>query len=127
MTLENRLNHQDFDPNIVINDEQFEDMRDLLEDDFADLVKTFLTDCHQRLSVLNQAQQDNDNALGFETAHAMKGASANLGAELLMRLSSDFQEACRNQTISDLSALITKLSEALIQTETAVNQRLGSL
>lgn len=109
----------------VINDEQFEDMRDLLEDDFAPLVQTFLSDSQQRLQRLISAQKNNDNAAGFDAAHAMKGASANLGAELLMKLSSDFQEACRHQNIGAQKPLLEQLSQALTLTEALVTQRLG--
>lgn len=57
----------------IINHEQFEDMRDLLEEDFADLIQVYITDSQQRVSALRVAQQENDNANGFEVAHALKG------------------------------------------------------
>lgn len=114
-----------FDPQDLINDEQFEDMRDLLDDDFDDLVRTFITDSKKRLSTLQDAFANNDNAAGFEAAHAMKGASANLGTTLLMTLASNLQEACRNQDISTQHPTLQYLEQALDATEATILKRLG--
>lgn len=109
----------------IINHEQFEDMRDLLEEDFADLVQIYITDSQQRIELLHTAQAANDNTNGFETAHALKGASANLGATQLVTISGQLQEACREHTISKQAVLIEKLSLALQLVEQEINQRLG--
>ena len=109
----------------IINTEQFEDMRDLLEEDFADLVQVYFTDAQQRIIKLRQAQQEADNANGFELAHALKGASANLGTTQLMNLSSQLQELCREQRISESAQLIEVIAIALDSAEQNINQRLG--
>lgn len=109
----------------VINDEQFEEMRDLLEEDFADLVQTFITDSKQRISLLRSAQEADDNANGFEAAHALKGASANLGATQLLTLSGQLQEACRERNISQQAQVIEQTAAALQRVEQEINQRLG--
>lgn len=109
----------------IINDEQFEDMRDLLEEDFVDLINVYFTDCHERIAKLRTAQQENDNTNGFELAHALKGASANLGTTQLMTLSSQLQELCREQRISEQAQLIESIATALQHAEQAVNQRVG--
>lgn len=109
----------------IINDEQFEDMRELLEEDFTDLIEVYFTDSHERIVKLRRAQQDEDNANGYELAHALKGASANLGATRLTRLSSQLQEACRERLISDQAQLIEEVAAVLQQTEQEIKQRLG--
>ena len=109
----------------IVNTEQFEDMRDLLEEDFADLVQVYFTDAQQRIIKLRQAQQEEDNANGYELAHALKGASANLGTTQLMNLSSQLQELCREQRISEHSQLIEDIVIALDSAEQDINQRLG--
>lgn len=109
----------------IIDDEQFEEMRDLLEEDFFDLVSTYLVDSEKRLTLLRQAHANNDNANGFEAAHALKGASANIGATELIALGGQLQEACRNQTINQQGACIEQLASALQRAERAINQRLG--
>lgn len=109
----------------IINDEQFEDMRDLLEEDFADLVQIYIVDNKQRIEQLRIAQQADDNADGFEIAHALKGASANLGATQLVHLADQLQDACREQRISQQAALIEQMAAALQRVEQEINQRLG--
>ncbi|OXL26531.1 Hpt domain-containing protein [Psychrobacter sp. DAB_AL32B] len=109
----------------IINNEQFEDMRDLLEEDFADLIQVYFTDCQHRITQLRTAQQEEDNANGFELAHALKGASANLGTTQLVSLSSQLQEACRANTISEHAELVEDIAIALQRAEQEINQRLG--
>ncbi|MEZ7501403.1 Hpt domain-containing protein [Psychrobacter sp. Arc29] len=109
----------------IINHEQFEDMRDLLEEDFVELIQVYLNDSQKRVATLRIAQQEDDNANGFETAHALKGASANLGTTQLVRLSSRLQEHCRERRISEQADLIEEIAAALQRAEQEINQRLG--
>ncbi|WP_367103242.1 Hpt domain-containing protein [uncultured Psychrobacter sp.] len=113
--------------NKIIDTEQFEEMRDLLEEDFVDLIQTYIIDSKQRIVLMQSAQKTNDNANGFEAAHALKGASINLGATQLVQLSEQLQEACRNRQIDQQAALIGRISAALEHTEYEINQRLGQL
>ena len=109
----------------IINDEQFDDMRDLLEEDFVDLIQVYFTDSQQRITDLRNAQQKDDNANGYELAHALKGASANLGATQLMHLSGQLQEACRERLIGDNAELIEAVAVALQRVEQEIKKRLG--
>ena len=109
----------------VINHEQFIDMRDLLEDDFADLIQTYIVDSEQRIVALRTALANNDHANAFEIAHALKGSSANVGATQVSNISNQIQEACRAQDISQSSALIEALSVAWQVAKKEINQRLS--
>ena len=119
----NNMNTQTDDE--IINDEQFDDMRDLLEEDFVDLIQVYFIDSQQRITDLRGAQQRDDNANGYEIAHALKGASANLGATQLMHLSGQLQEACRERLIGDNAELIEAVAAALQRVEQEIKQRLG--
>ncbi len=122
MIQDNFARHTDHE---IINDEQFEEMRDLLEEDFADLVQSYITDSQNRLLQLRTAQANNDNANGFEVAHALKGASATLGATHLAAISSQLQEVCRSNTISQHADTIEQAAIALQLVEQEIHQRLG--
>ena len=111
--------------NTIIDDVQFEEMRDLLEEDFADLLQTFIEDSKQRVVMMQAAQASDDNANCFEFAHALKGASATLGATQLVTLSQQLEEACREQQIGSQTDLIIQISVALQDVEQEINQRLG--
>lgn len=109
----------------VIDSEQFEDMRELLDEDFNDLVQTYITDSHLRVQTMRGALNNNDNAKGFDAAHSLKGASANLGATQLIDLCHQLQEACRQQQIGSHAALIDRIDHALQLVQQEINQRLG--
>ncbi|MDN3453748.1 MULTISPECIES: Hpt domain-containing protein [unclassified Psychrobacter] len=109
----------------VINHEQFEDMRELLEEDFSGLIQVYIADSKQRVVTLRTAQRENDNANGFEIAHALKGASANLGTVQLANLSSQLQEQCRERRIGEQAVLIEEIAIALHRAEQEINLRLG--
>ena len=108
----------------VINHEQFIDMRDLLEDDFAELIQSYTTDSEQRIVALRTALANNDNANGFEAAHSLKGASATLGATQLEVLCGELQDRCRQQNIGAQATVIEKISIALQDVEQEINHRL---
>lgn len=112
--------------NEIINAEQFEDMRDLLEEDFLELIQVYLTDSRQRIALLYSALTNNDNAAGFEAAHALKGGSANLGAIQLINLTDQLQAACSAQRINQSKSLIEALPLALKEVENEINQRLSN-
>ena len=122
---ENPNNNMNAQLNEIINDEQFDDMRDLLEEDFVDLIQVYFTDSRQRITDLRSAQQKDDNANGYEIAHALKGASANLGATQLMHLSGQLQEACRERLIGEQAQLIEAVAVELQRVEQEIKQRLG--
>ncbi|AMN50906.1 histidine kinase [Psychrobacter sp. P2G3] len=111
--------------NDIINHEQFEDMRDLFEEDFAELIQTYITDSQQRIVTLRATQAADDNANGFEAAHALKGASANIGATQLVALSDQLQEYCRERKINQQAALIENISLALQYAEQEINKRMS--
>ena len=112
--------------NEIINAEQFEDMRDLLEEDFLELIQVYLTDSRQRIALLYSALTNNDNAAGFEAAHALKGGSANLVTIQLINHTDQLQAACSAQRINQSKSLIEALPLALKEVENEINQRLSN-
>ncbi|WP_199508125.1 MULTISPECIES: Hpt domain-containing protein [unclassified Psychrobacter] len=110
---------------IVIDYEQFDEMRDLLEDDFQELVSTYIIDSRHRIGLLATAVTENDNVNGFEIAHAIKGASANLGAVQMLELSSKLQEASRANTINQYESTVKQMMAAMDTLEADIQKYLG--
>ena len=110
----------------IIDTEQFEDMRELLEEDFPELLEVYFIDSKQRIASLCSALANNDNVAGFEAAHALKGASANLGAIQLIGLSDQLQVACYAQKIDQSRLIIEALPIALKDIENEIKQRLNN-
>lgn len=106
-----------------INTAQFQELRDLLEDDFNDLIHTYMNDSEIRLNELNTAVTTNDARLGYEAAHSLKGASSNLGANQLSELCYQLQEVCRDNKLLEN----TQLVEEVVTECRAVNAQVKSL
>ncbi|MGM8909543.1 Hpt domain-containing protein [Psychrobacter sp. 1U1] len=109
----------------IINHEQFEDLRELFEEDFEKLIRAYIVDSQHRIETLRAARTANDNVNGFEIAHALKGASANLGATQLVALSHQLQEHCRERKINQQASLIEDIALALQHVEQETNKRLS--
>lgn len=109
----------------IIDDKQFDEVRDLFEEDFAGLLQTYIEDSKQRINVMQKALSANDNAGCFESSHALRGASATIGATQLVALSGELESACRAHKVSEQSALIEHLSSALQDVEQEIAKRLG--
>lgn len=97
----------------ILNESQFQELKDLLEDDFVELIETFIVDSQKRITIIKQAFADADNTLGYETAHSLKGASANLGATQLTDLCYKLQHVCQQRKIKENNALIENVEVAL--------------
>lgn len=109
----------------TIDDVQFEEMRELLDEDFTDLVKAFILDSKARVQEIQKAYAEDDNATGYDAVHALKGASANLGAPLLADLCYKLQMQCRGRNINDSRALIESIENELKAVVDQINKRLA--
>lgn len=109
----------------IIDDKQFDEVRELFEEDFAGLLQTYIEDSKQRISVMQTALLSNDNAECFESSHALRGASATIGATQLVALSGQLESACRAHKVGEQSKLINQLSSALQEVEREITKRLG--
>lgn len=89
---------------------QFNELRDLLEDDFNDLIETYMQDSEKRVAEMQTALANDDNRLGFEAAHSLKGASSNLGAIRLTELCYQLQEIARGNQISKHAELVEEIA-----------------
>lgn len=106
-----------------INLSQFEELSELLAEDFTDLLHTYIQDSLQYLSEMDTAYTNLDNRLGYNAAHSLKGASANLGATELTKLCHILQEICRTEQIHKHQQLIAEIKAECH----AVNDQIKSL
>lgn len=56
------------------------ELKEILEDEFYDLVDTYICDTKQKMALLAGNVEQHDHKKIGEIAHSMKGASYNLGA-----------------------------------------------
>ena len=102
---------------------QFNELRELLEEDFVDLIHMYMKDSELRVQEMQSALTEQNNRLGYEAAHTLKGASSNLGATHLTELCYQLQEACRDNQIQHQQVLI----EAITTENQAVNAKIMTL
>ena len=81
---------------------------DLLDGDrkAADqILAEFFDDASRQIDAIGQAVAREDGSLLRQRAHALKGASASVGAKVLWRLSSDLEQHARDGATTDVSTL----------------------
>lgn len=95
-----------------INQAQFDELKDLLGDEFTQMVEQYIQDSRGKLDAVQAAYQAQDNQKGYEAIHSLKGASANLGAAVLPGLCLQLQNECRAGRISEADVLIQTIEQA---------------
>lgn len=95
------------------------DLRILLEDEFSDLIETFLDDAHLRHAELVALQQHaNLDALAVRRiAHSFKGSSLNVGATRLAELCRRLEDLASADLLSAVGTLITDIGLELATSE----------
>lgn len=108
-----------------INDTQWQEMQELLEDDFSALIGQFITDAQIKMQQIQTAHAQNNNHTGLESAHSLKGAAANLGADSLAEHCFVLQEICHAGMIADAKNVINDIQKELDAVIQDIQQRLG--
>lgn len=90
------------------------DLREVMEDGYLQLVKTFLDDSEQRLGQLHAAR--NAEELGA-AAHSFKGSSSNMGAVALARLCQQLEERVRQPPLLGIEDLINRIDQEFLEVQ----------
>ena len=78
-----------------LNTDMLAELKDIMEDDFAILVDTFVSDTDKRIDVFESSMDMADADVLRKAAHGLKGSSSNIGAERLSKLSADLEVAAK--------------------------------
>ena len=108
-----------------IDDAQWQEMQDLLEDDFTTLINQFILDAKQKVKQIRTAHTQGDNTTGLQVAHSLKGASINLGAQTLSQHCHTMQEICYACMIADAHNVLSDIEQALNSVIQEIHQRLA--
>lgn len=88
----------------VIDTNVLEDIRDLMEDDFPDLVRRFLADSADLLEQLDHGIARGDADAVHHAAHTLKSSSAALGALALSDLAKHLEALGRSGVLAGAAA-----------------------
>ncbi|MCE5233311.1 MAG: response regulator [Xanthomonadaceae bacterium] len=107
----------------VLDSSVLDDLVDIMGDELRMLVRVFLADSPQRLDGLRAAAAQGDIAGLSAHAHALKSASANLGARTLSALAKSLELDARAGRVADPPARVAALIEAYGAAAAALRRR----
>lgn len=85
--------HQD-----LLNASALEELKDIMEEDFVDLVDVFIEDSPNRINLILNSGDDTETVR--KAAHALKGAAGNISAMALHDLCETLEHECKNGSLS---------------------------
>ncbi|UXD89425.1 Hpt domain-containing protein [Thalassolituus hydrocarboniclasticus] len=107
-----------FDP------ESLDMLREVMDDEFSDLMRVYIDDSRQRLPLLTQALQQQDARQLRELAHSFKGASSNVSANALAQLCFQLEMAAREGQLQGAEELIAQIEAEYLAVETLLQDML---
>ncbi len=94
-----------------LNMAQIDELKDLMEDAFNDLIETYLHDCDEKLPILEAAINCSDQAKIAEISHSLKGSSANICAEDLSILYKVIEDQARAENLTNIAKPLSQANE----------------
>lgn len=112
-------------PDHHLDDGLLDELRLLLEDDFVDLLETFLDDARQRLADLQSAMAapvpDADRLR--RTAHSFKGSCLNVGAVRLAQCCRRLEDSTAEGALQQADAMVADIGQELAAVEPLLRAR----
>jgi len=103
----------------TLNFEILSTLKEVMEDDFIELIPAFFESSDQILTEFKDALSNKDFEIMQRNVHSLKSSSANLGAMNLSSMAQDLEQQCKNKIVVSLSQL-----EAIENEYTCVKQAL---
>ena len=113
-------------PADLLDDEVLRDLEDIMGDELRPLVAVFLGDSPKRMAQMEAAAQAGDLATIAQQAHALKSASANLGAKRMSAVSKALELDARAARLDHPAARVTELKTLYLATADALRERFGA-
>jgi HPt (histidine-containing phosphotransfer) domain-containing protein len=109
----------------VIDHSVLNDIRDLMEDDFLDLVQRFILDAEDLLLQITRGLAEGDMALVYRAAHTLKSSAASLGAMTLSERAKHLEALGRAETSAGADAELADAKAQFILVKEALEQALA--
>ena len=93
-----------------LNTGQINELKELMEDAFEDLINTYLTDSDQKNQLLEEAIVGEDLPKIAEISHSLKGSSANICALPLSLVFKEIEDQARAETLANIADLLDRKS-----------------
>lgn len=103
-----------------IDHDQMSELKEIMEDDFQDLIDTYMHDAEVKLSGIQQALETGDSQKVGELAHSLKGASANICAEPLSELCATLERQGKSNDLQSSPQLLQSIESEYQSVKTAL-------
>lgn len=84
---------------------QIQELKELMEDAFSDLISTYLTDSDQKNVLLKEAVLGENLVKIAEISHSLKGSSANICALPLSLIYKEIEDHARSEEMANIASL----------------------
>ncbi len=93
----------------VMDDATITELKEIMAEDFPDLVKTLLRDMPLQLTEITQAVMREDTKTLYLTAHKLKSGTASIGAFQLSELARQLEEKGRSGYLVEIKSLLNEI------------------
>jgi HPt (histidine-containing phosphotransfer) domain-containing protein len=87
-------------------------LKEIMEEEYPELLDTFLNDSEARLQVLHEAR---DAEQLSATAHSFKGSSSNMGAIRLAELCGELEQRAKQPSLGGIEKLVSEINSEFIR------------
>ncbi|MDS4025819.1 MAG: Hpt domain-containing protein [Candidatus Contendobacter sp.] len=109
----------------LLDDEVITELRDIMEEDFAELLGVFLSDLPVQIARLQDAAvQGNADEL-YQIAHKLKSSCGSIGATRLTELVRRLEQIGRLKTLDVTTTLLRQVEMVTSETIAALQAHLG--
>ena len=109
----------------ILDETMIVELRELMEEDFEDLLDTYLRDMPIQLAKLEAAVAADDAEKLWRAAHPLKSSSGSIGAALLSALAERMERYGRDGVAARLKPLLVEVQAAAVQTRSAIQDLLS--
>ena len=106
-----KLSSQAMQKNKTLDTEILNSLKEVMEDDFVELLPAYFTSSKQILIDLTEAQVNQNFEIMLSNAHSLKSSSASLGAMHLSSLAEALEQQCKNMIVVEPLQLDTIKNE----------------
>lgn len=118
------MSDADLDHLPLLDREIILELREVMEDEFADLLQNFLNDLPLQLDRLQQAADRGDADQLYQIGHKFKSSCGSLGALRLAELVQRLEQAGRSNRPDAAARWLEKARTVAAETESAVRDQL---
>ena len=104
-----------------INEEMIKELREIMEEDFVELVSTYVSDSREKIRNLDAAFNTVNHENLRSLAHTLKGSSANLGAMALSSFCAELEGLAKEERSTEAENIIERIAQEFSSVSSILN------